>query len=399
MDKKFKVYYAMSVYDDAEIQAVVDVLKTKMPMVGQRTKEFEAKIANLFNKKYGIMVNSGSSANMIALNLLKLKPGSEAVTPVLTFSTTVSPLLHNGIKPVFVDVEPYNCIVDVKQMKDAIDRNTKVLMIPSLMGNIPDMEFIRKTADDTNTIYVEDSCDTLLSKFNGKSTGAYSQISTTSFYGSHMMTAAAGGGMLCVNEPDWNMRARHLRGWGRSSAADESEDIESRFGKEVGGMKYDSKFVYEEIGYNCLPIEIEAAFGLEQLKKLPGFAASRRRNFDELKAFFSKYKDFFVMPSEHEKAEVNWLAFPLIIKEGAPFERHEMVIHLEKEGIQTRPIFTGNILRQPAFKNISHREFRKDFPNADYAMEHGFVIGCHHGMTPEHLDYVRSTFSGFLDRF
>ncbi len=394
-----RVPYALSVYGDEEINAVSTVLKEHKSHLSENITEFEREVARLFGKKHGVMVNSGSSANLLALELLNLKEGSKVITPALTFSTTLAPILQKKLDPVFVDVNLQTYVVDSGKIEEALEPGVKVLMIPSLLGNLPDMEKINKIAAKNSLSYVEDSCDTLGARFDGRPSGEYSHISTTSFYGSHIITAAGGGGMLCVNEDALDRRARILRGWGRSSSVDESEDINKRFGADIEGIQYDSKFIFEEVGYNFLPLEISAAFGLQQLKRFPNFIKIRKNNFSELRQFFSNYSDFFNLPEQAMKTDTAWLAFPLTIKENAKFSRLDMVKHLEENNIQTRPVFTGNVLRQPAFKNLKTPEFAKKFPNADYIMKNGLLIGCNQGLGREHIDKIKDTFTGFLDKF
>ena len=396
---KLRVPYALAVHGDEEEKAVLDVIRSRKTIMGEKTKEFENKVASQFGKKHGIMVNSGSSANLLAFELLNLPKDSEIITPVLTFSTTVAPVVQKGLTPVFVDVELGKYLIDLKQVKDAVTKKTKCLAIPSLLGNIPDLTAVNKIAKDNNLFYIEDSCDTIGATFNGEPTGKHSDISTTSFYGSHIITAGGGGGMICVNNDDWNKRCRVLRGWGRSSAIDESEDVNKRFGVELDGIQYDSKFIFNEVGYNFLPTEIGAAFGIEQLKKLPAFTKIRQGNFSELEKFFSQYSKYFILPKQLENVKTNWLAFPLTITSDAPFSRLDIVKYLEENNIQTRPVFTGNILRQPGFKKVNYRTFSQDYPNADYIMKNGFLVGCNQGLNKEHIDYMKSIFSNFLDRF
>ena len=393
-----RVPYALAVHDKEEEEAVLDVIRNHKTIMGERTKEFETKVAALFGKKYGIMVNSGSSANLLAFELLNLPKGSEVITPILTFSTTLSPIIQKQLMPVFVDVEPRSYLIDIGEMEDAIGEKTKALMIPSLLGNVPDMKRIKKVADKNSLTFVEDSCDTLGATFEGVSTGIYSNISTTSFYGSHIITAAGGGGMICVNDADWHIRCKILRSWGRSSAVDESEDIKKRFAVNLGGIPYDSKFVFEEVGYNLLPLEISAAFGLAQLKKLRMFSDIRQDNFLRLTEFFSQY-DYFVLPTQLPSVKTPWLGFPLTIQFDAPFSRSDIVTYLEENGIQTRPVFTGNVLRQPAFRNIDYKNLDRDYPVANTIMKNSFLIGCHQGITQIHLEKIRQTFRKFLDKF
>ncbi len=393
-----RVPYALATHDKEEEEAVLDVLRNHKTILGEKTKEFEKKVATLFGKKYGIMVNSGSSANLLAFELLSLPKRSEVITPVVTFSTTLSPIIQKQLIPVFVDIEPGSYLIDMDKMEDAIGENTKALMIPSLLGNVPDMKRIKKVADENSLIFIEDSCDTLGATFEGVPTGIYSDISTTSFYGSHVITAAGGGGMICVNDVERYRKCKMLRGWGRSSAVDESEDIKKRFGVKLEGLPYDSKFIFEEVGYNFLPLEISAAFGLAQLKKLGTFSDIRRDNFLRLTEFFSQY-DYFILPKQLPSVKTPWLAFPLTIQSDAPFSRLDIVTYLEENGIQTRPVFTGNVLRQPAFKNIDYKNHDKDYPVANNIMKNSFVIGCHQAISQKHIMKIKQTVRTFLDRF
>ena len=344
------------------------------------------------------MVNSGSSANLLAFELLDLPKGSEVITPVLTFSTTLAPIIQKQLIPVFIDVEPGSYLINIDEMVDAIGEKTKALMIPSLLGNVPDMKRIKNAADENSLSFIEDSCDTLGATLEGSPTGIFSDISTTSFYGSHVITAAGGGGMICINDAELYRKCKMLRGWGRSSAVDESEDIKKRYSVNLEGVLYDSKFVYEEVGYNFLPLEISAAFGLAQLKKLKAFSDIRQDNFLRLTEFFSQY-DYFVLPTQLPSVKTPWLAFPLTIQLDAPFSRLDIVMYLEENGIQTRPVFTGNVLHQPAFKNIDYKNLDKDYPIANTIMKNSFVIGCHHGITQRHIEKIKQTFRTFLDKF
>ncbi len=389
-----RVPYALAVHGQEEEDAVVALLRQSKTIIGDKTKQFEEKVAQLFGKKYGIMVNSGSSANLIATELLRLNAGAQVITPALTFSTTVAPLLQKGLNPIFVDVEEGAYTVDIGQLDGSVGAGTKALFIPSLLGNVPDLQRLRGIADKNSLFFVEDSCDTLGGTFNSKPTGAYSDISTTSFYGSHVITACGGGGMICVNDPEWAKRSKVLRGWGRSSAVDESETVEARFGVKVDGVQYDSKFIFDEIGYNLLPLEVSSAFGLEQLKKLNSFADIRRRNFERLYKFFKRYENYFILPKQLKEVTTSWLAFPLTIKEGAPFNRYDLVVYLEGNNIQTRPIFTGNVLRQPAFKNLN---VKKEFPVSDHIMRNGFVGGCNQGLGDIHMAKIENTVERFIE--
>lgn len=393
-----RVPYGLSVHGEDEVAAVVEVLRSSTQM-GDRVRAMERRVAALFAKEHGIMVNSGSSANYLAVALLDLAPGTEVITPALTFATTVAPLVQHGLIPVFVDVEEDTFNVDVEQIQEVVTSRTGALMIPSLIGNLPDWDAIRKIADRHELLVVEDSADTLGATLRGESTGTRSDVSTTSFYGSHVINAAGNGGMLCVNRDDWMERARLLRSWGRSSSLFvESEAVENRFDVEIGGIPYDAKFVFADLGYNLEPSEMGAAFGLVQLDKLERNVAAREVNFARQLDFFREYEEWFVLPRQMPGARTGWLAFAMIVRDRAPFTRRELQIFFERRNIQTRTVFTGNILRQPGFAEIERVEHPGGFPNADRVMRGGILLACHHGLEDGQLDHVHGTFRAFAAR-
>ena len=393
-----RIPYGLAVHDEEEERAVSEVIRNHQTIMGDNVKQFEREIAKKFGKEIGVMVNSGSSANLLTFEVLDLPKDSEVITPVLTFATTLSPIIKKELIPVFVDVEPGTYIVNIDQIEQSITKQTKALMIPSLLGNIPDMRKLRKIADDNDLIFIEDSADTLGATIDGIPTGKFSDNSTTSFYGSHIITAAGEGGMICCNNKDWERKFKILRGWGRTSALNESENIEERFNKKLDDIPYDSKFIFEDIGYNFLPTEISAAFGLVQLKKLNEFASIRKRNFGNLYKYFSE-TGLFELPKQLPEVETSWLAFPLTIKEDAKFSRLEIVKYLESNGIQTRPVFTGNILRQPAFKNIKHKNIEQKFDVTENIMRNSFLVGCNHGLSDKQMEKMKNCFTEFLNKY
>ena len=394
-----RVNYGQSVYGEEEIAAVVDVLRTSTQM-GSRVRGMQERVAALFAKRHGIMVNSGSSANYLAIEILNLPKGAEVITPALTFATTVAPIVRAGLVPVFIDAAEATYNIDVSQIERAITPKTRAVMIPSLIGNLPDWDRIRAVADRHKLIVIEDSADTLGATLNGTSTGKRSDISTTSFYGSHVITAAGNGGMICVNDEELARRAMLLRSWGRTSSLFvESETIENRFNVELDGIEYDAKFLFEELGFNIEPSEISAGFGLVQLDKLERNIAAREHNFAAQYAFFKTYEDWFVMPKQLPGSRTGWLAFPLTVRKDAPFTRRDMQIFLEKRDIQTRPVFTGNILRQPAMAGVVHRAVPGGYPVADDVMRGGILLACHHGLIAEQLDHIHDSFRDFAKGF
>lgn len=397
-----RVLYAQAVYGQQEIDAVVDVLKNRSHalMTGEAVGQFEERVAELFGKKYGLMVNSGSSANTLAVSCLGLPERSEVITPALTFSTTVAPLVQNKLIPAFIDVEPDTYNIDVTKIESLISSKTRAMLVPNLIGNLPDWEALRDIANRYNLILIEDSADTIGSLYNGVPTGALSDISTTSFYASHVVTAAGFGGAVCFNDPALERKARLLRGWGRSSSVTgESESIEDRFSVSIEETPYDSKFLFEAPGYNFLPSEISAAFGLVQLQKLKEYTKIRMRNFNTLVTFFKEYEKWFILPRQNPACTTPWLAVPLIVRDDAPFSRRDLQIHFEERGIQTRTVFTGNILRQPGFRDIHCIKSDSGYPNADQVMRGGILLGCHQGMSEEQAAYICEQFVGLADRF
>ena len=352
-----RVSYAHSLFEDEERAAVLEVLKTPQIVAGKYAAEFENKIAALFEKKYGIFVNSGSSANLLALESLGLPRGSEVITPILTFSTTVAPIIKLGLIPAFVDVDPHTYLIKVEQVEGMINKRTKAIMAPSLLGNIPDLPYLREIAQKHGLFLIEDSCDTLGATIGKKSTGAYSDVSTTSFYATHIITAAGEGGMVCVNDEKQARKIRILSGWGRQSSLNETEDIDERLKGRIEDSPYDSKFIFSEIGYNMRTTDISAAFGLVQLKKLKTFITTRQNNFKELVNYFSGYPEYFITPQSilpYSKSNVQtaWMSLPITLTQEAPFSRNDIIRHLENKNIPPRPVFTGNITRHPGFKNI-----------------------------------------------
>ena len=285
-----KIFYAKASYGKKEINAVLNVLKKPLTLMdGINVKKFEKKVARLFGKKYGLMVNSGSSANLLAIATLGLKKNSEIITPLLTFSTTVAPIYQLGLIPKFVDVEKNSYLIDIQELEKAITVKTKAILIPNLLGNIPDWEKINKIAKNYNLKIIEDSADTIGYRFKKKNTGILTDIVTSSFYASHIVTGAGFGGIVCFNDKKLYDKAKLLRGWGRSSAiANETENISKRFKKKLSGIEYDSKYIFRELGYNFLPSEISAAFGLEQLKKLNS-NLKKRKSYYFKKFYFQKF--------------------------------------------------------------------------------------------------------------
>jgi len=393
-----RVPYGLSVHDNKEINAVIKVLKTSTQM-GKNVSQLEKKVASLFAKKYGLMVNSGSSAIMLAMEVLNLPKGSEVITPALTFGTTVSYIVRNGLIPVFADVKEGTYCIDEDQIEKLITKKTRAILAPHLLGNIVNWKKISKIIKKKKIIIIEDSADTIGATHNKKSTGTLADISITSFYGSHIMNCAGNGGMVCFNDKSLYLRAKLLRSWGRSSSLydEKSEKIENRFNIKLDGIQYDKKFVFAEAGHNLEPSEIGAAFGIEQLKKLKNNINKRETNFKKISSFLKNYKNFFILPKQLENTKTGWLAYPITIRENENFTRTQMQIYLEKRNIQTRVVFTGNILRQPGFKKIKTKVLKNGYPEADNVMQNGILIGCHQGLSIKQLNHLKNSIKLFVE--
>ena len=395
-----KISYGKNIYGKEEIRAVTRKLN-KTTQMGKAVNTFEKEISKYFNKKYGLMVNSGSSALMLANNVLNFKKGDEIITPCLNFGTAVSSIILSGATPIFVDIELDTLQINTKLIEKKISKKTKGIIIPNLIGNIPDWKIIKQIAKKYKLKVIEDSADTLGASIGNKPTGIYSDISITSFYGSHVISCAGNGGMFLTNDKKYYEKAKVLRSWGRmSTLINDSENIKKRLNIKLSGFDYDKKFVFSEVGYNFEPSEIGASFGLVQLKKFKKFSQIRNKNFKYHSLFFNRYKNYFILPKILKNVKTNFLAYPIIIRENKKFNRKKLQIFLETNNIQTRPIFSGNILRHPAFRNLkSNKNKLNSFKNSDYIMKNGILIGCHQGLRENDIKYIHNCVTKFLDTY
>jgi len=395
-----RIEYSGSVHDEEEIEAVVEVLRggPSALRISKNVKAFEQGVAEYFGKRRGIMVNSGSSALYLAVELLGCEPGDEVITSSVTFSTDVAPLVRAGLVPAFVDVEPDTFNIDVDGIEEMISPRTKAILVPNLIGNCPDWDRIRAIADTHGLKVIEDSCDALGAKLRGTPTGTRSDISVTSFALAHVITAAATGGMVLLDDDDLVDRCVLLRRWGRRSETQfyGSKKGDKRFFTEVDGIEYDNLFIFDEVGWNFEPCEISAAFGVVQLRKLPLNLARRQRNFDLLSAFFGTYPDVFVLPRQTEELETGWHMFPVLIRPESGIRRAEFQEHMEGHGVDTRMVWTGNVTRQPAFAKVPHRRPAGGLPNADRVMEQGLILPLNHGLDDDDIEYLCVTAGRFL---
>jgi CDP-4-dehydro-6-deoxyglucose reductase, E1 len=368
-----KIYYAPFKHEsfgEEEIKAVEKSLRDGwLGGFGPYSIEFEDKISKYFGKKHGLFVNSGSSACLLSIASINLDPGSEIITPALTFSTTLAPILQLGHKPKFIDSDLRSYVPSVESIINAISDKTKVIMIPNLIGNKPNWSLLKSELNRIgrdDIITIEDSADTITHTME-------TDISTTSFYASHIITAGGMGGMVMFNEEKFLKRALMYRDWGR--IGDNSEDINERFAYDVDGIPYDYKFLYGVLGYNMKCTEQAAAFGLVQFKRFEDYRHKRRENIERYLDRLSNCNNI-ILPNDSIKP--NWLAVPLQSE-----DRLELLTFLEEKNIQTRVTFAGNVTRHPAY-----RDFLQPFKNADLVMKNGFLLGAHHGMSISDVDYV-----------
>ena len=376
-----KIWYApngFEAYGEEEIKAVEECLrKGWLAGYGEFTIEFERQVASYFGKKYGLFVNSGSSACLLALASLDFPKGSKVITPACTFSTTVAPMLQLGFEPVFCDVDVDTYVASVRQVLEKLTQDTRVIMLPNLIGNTPDWKGLREKLNEmgrNDVILIEDSADTLVYT-------PETDISTTSFYSSHVITACGSGGMVMFNQEKHLKRATMYRDWGR--IGNNVEDVSERFDYKIDEIPYDFKFLYGCLGYNFKSSEVNAAFGLVQMKKLKNFLEIRRKNVE---CFLENLNDVSGIRLPKDEKKANWLAFPIQVE-----DRLGLVKHLEANNIQTRVIFSGNITRHPAY-----REFLQPFTNADTIMKNGLLLGIHHGMNTEDVLYVCKKIKEYL---
>ena len=397
-NKKNFISYGKNVYDKLEINAVLKTLK-KSTQMGHAVNSFENKIAPLFGKKYGLMVNSGSSALMLCFKVMNFRKNSEIITPCLNFGTAVSSIMLSNLKPIFVDCEVETLQIDINKIEEKITKKTKALLIPNLIGNLPDWKKLRQLANKYKLMVIEDSADTLGATISNKPSGSFSDISITSFYGSHIISCAGNGGMLLTNNKNYFTRSKILRSWGRmSTIIKDSENIKKRLDIRLKGYDYDKKFVFSEAGYNFEPSEIGASFGLIQLKRFKKFNLLRNRNFKLHCDFFKKFNNHFIIPKVKKNIKTNFLAYPIILKDSLNFTRKDIQIYLEKNNIQTRPIFSGNSLRHPAFTNLINKKNKlNSFKNSDYIMKYGLLIGCHQGLNEKDINFIHEKINYFIN--
>ncbi len=398
-----RIDYAGSVHDEAEIEAVVKVLRggPTALRIGRNVRAMEQRVAELFGKRRGVMCNSGSSALYLAIEVLDLEPGDEIITAAVTFSTDISPMIRSGLIPAFVDVTQDTFQIDVDGIEEMISPRTRAILAPNLIGNAPDWDAIRDIADRHQLKVVEDSCDALGLTLRGTPTGTRCDISLTSFALSHIITAAGTGGMVCFDDDEMTDRALLLRRWGRRSEIQlfgSRKGIDKRFFSTIDGdLEYDNLFIFDELGWNFEPSELSAAFGLVQLDKLNVNIARRKRNFEIICSHFAQYSQLFILPRTTEGVDTGWHMFPIIIRADSGIRRSLFQQWMESRGIDTRMVWTGNITRQPAFRDQAHRQPAGGLPNADRVMEWGLILPNNHAMDDDDCHYIGECLEGCLN--
>jgi CDP-6-deoxy-D-xylo-4-hexulose-3-dehydrase len=398
--------YAGRTYNAKEMIALVDASLDFWLTTGRFAEQFEKGFADFLGVKYCLLTNSGSSANLLAVSALtspklgdkRLKPGDEVITTACGFPTTLNPILQNCLVPVFLDVDlgSYNIRTDL--IEAAISDKTKAIVIPHTLGNPADLDTIMKIVKKFDLWFIEDNCDALGSRYRGQYTGTFGHISTFSFYPAHHITMGEGGAVL-TNDPLLKNIIASFRDWGRDCWCNPGCDnsCKKRFDWQSGDLPhgYDHKYIYSHIGYNLKVTDMQAAIGVEQLKKLPGFIEKRKENFNLLYQGLEKNENYLILPYPTPHSEPSWFGFPILVKDDAPFTRDDIVHYLEENKIATRMLFGGNLIKQPAYCDMSYRQVGS-LENTDLVMENLFWIGVYPGLTEEMIRYTLETLSKIL---
>jgi CDP-6-deoxy-D-xylo-4-hexulose-3-dehydrase len=410
------VNYAGPYFDETEIVSAVSTLLDGWLVMGSKSVEFEKKFPKYFGKNFGILTNSGSSSNLLMMASLtskrgyNLPKGTKVLMPIAGFPTTLNPTLQVGFEPVFVDIELDTLNLDLTHAEELIKKyDIRVITFAHVLGNPPNMDRVMELVNKYNMILLEDCCDALGSTYDGKPLGTFGEMASCSFYPAHHMTMGEGGFVSC-NTYEQEVLLRSFREWGRGCycVGPEANKLKcgscgKRFNEWIPTMPgeiFDHKYVYDEIGYNLKPIELQGAMGLEQLKKLDDIHSLRKRNYKLLFDIYSKYEEFFHLPRAQAKSDPSWFAFPLTIRKDAPFKRSDIVDYLEENLIQTRPYFAGNIMLQPAYSHIMDPQQAKDnFPVATFTMTNTYFHGTSPVITPEQIAYIGEKVDGFMSLY
>lgn len=395
------VRYGGAMFDQDEIGAVMKQMQNPMGLVpGEKVCEFERRVAAYMGKAHGVMVNSGSSALMLAMRLANLPLGSEVITPALTFSSDVAAIYHVGCTPVFVDVGASDYQIRVDRIESAIRPETKAILIPDLVGGICDWDVVRKIADRHGLFVLHDSADTLGGKLRGRHTATRADVSITSFSIYHIITALGNGGMVFFDDEKYLDRCLALRAWGRSSEkwmfGTRSQNHDGRFLEDLDGVEYDALFIFEENAYGFIPNECGAAFGIAQMDKIHRLWALREERFRWHTEFLSKHEDVFLLPTILPETETTWLCYPIQLRPETGWSRRKLQLQLEDSGINSRVIFSGNITRHPMLKGYEYRIQSEGLAICDQIMQYGIMLPCHPTMTREDCEYLYQVLGDFI---
>lgn len=401
------VRYAGRVFDEKELQSLVDSSLDFWLTSGRYSQEFEAMFAEFLDVEYVYPVNSGSSANLVAFSALtspslgerRLKAGDEVISVAAGFPTTLNPVIQHGMIPVFVDIELGTYNVDIDKLRKSIGPKTKAIFLAHTLGNPYDLDAIMALVKEHNLWFIEDCCDALGTEYKGRKVGTFGDISTCSFYPAHHITMGEGG-CVFTNNDVLAKAALSIRDWGRDCycAGGESNTCGKRFTGTYGTLPkgYDHKYVYSHIGYNLKITDMQAAIGVEQMKKLPTFIARRKENFKAWEAGFKKWEDVFILPYATEGSDPSWFAYPVSVRVNSGFSRTELVEYLNLNKVETRNLFGGNLTRQPAYQDITCRIGEGGLSVTDYAMENTFFLGVYPGLIRGMIDHVLGLIDAFI---
>lgn len=402
------VRYAGRVFDTNEYINLIDAALDGWITAGRYSEEFEFSFAKYLGVYSSLIVNSGSSANLVAMSSLtspllgkdKIMPGDEVITVAAGFPTTVNPILQNGSVPVFVDVEEDTYNIDIDELEESVTKKTKAIMVAHTLGNPFNIDKVMKIVEDNDLYLIEDNCDALGSKYRGKMTGTFGDFSTLSFYPAHHMTMGEGGAVN-TNDPNLERIARSFRDWGRDCYCETgaSDSCGMRFTQKFGELPlgYDHKYVYSHLGYNLKATDLQAAIGVAQLGKLESFIETRKKNFEYLYKRIKEYENYFILPRSTNGSEPSWFAFPLTVRPEVGFTRKQLVDYLETHKIMTRTLFAGNLTKHPAYLNVKKR-IVSSLATTDNIMKNAFFIGIYPGITVEMLEYVGNVFDEFMGK-
>ena len=406
---KSKVNYAGRVFDEEELRNAVDASLDFWLTEGRFSEDFSSKISEFLGIEHVLLTNSGSSANLLAFSALtseklgdrRLKPGDEVISVAAGFPATVTPIIQNGLVPVFVDLSIPTYNIDVEMLRKAITPKVRCIFLAHTLGNPFDIDAVMELAREHDLWVIEDNCDAFGSEYKGKKTGTFGHLSTISFYPAHHITTGEGGA-ICTNDPQLARIVRAFRDWGRDCycAGGDNNTCGKRFSQQFGTLPFgfDHKYVYSEIGYNLKMTDIQAAIGAAQIDKLPGFCESRKAHFREWKRILGKYPGFFITPEPTDGAEPAWFAFIVTLKEGCPFKRDDLTKYLNQNLIETRNLFAGNMTKQPAYIGKNWR-IADHLDKTDYIMNNTFFLGTYPGLTDEMFKYVEEKLDEFVKQY